>query len=130
MSESQKFVESFIAELTSAKIFKERVKDKVLLFDNKNVLTDKQEMKELKRKRKKLNKFNSKEKKKLKLYHFEKDTLRYETFLDLHSLWSQYMAELLGDNLQKNAVLNKMIKADFHGCYMKGNFCCYLLKSH
>ncbi|KAJ1735969.1 RNase P/RNase MRP complex subunit [Coemansia sp. Benny D160-2] len=66
----------------------------------------------------------SKEKRALKVYDIPKDAQRYELFLPLHRLWSQYISSLIGDRpiasavkdrKQSQNVLSRLIKADMHG---------------
>lgn len=73
---------------------------------------------------------------------------RYSTFLDIHKLWSGYMSELLNlpalasvegpldTYLSSHAtgMQTKLVKADFHGCKMTGEFQlldpCYFTDTH
>lgn len=40
--------------------------------------------------------------------------------VQLHSLWSAYMTDLLGERVQESELMNKVLKADLHGCVLKG----------
>ncbi|KAI8323759.1 RNase P subunit p29-like protein [Martensiomyces pterosporus] len=79
----------------------------------------------------------AKEKRALKIYDIPKEARRYELFLPLHVMWSQYIERLLGgsksikqhigasagggakgaavDSKQQQAVLGRLVKADMHG---------------
>ncbi len=38
----------------------------------------------------------------------------------LHALWSSYMRDLLGERVHEQEFMNKVLKADLHGCVLKG----------
>lgn len=51
-------------------------------------------------------------------------TIKYESLLPLHHLWSSYMSDLLTDqSLQSVPVANKLIKADLHGAIITVSRC-------
>jgi len=47
---------------------------------------------------------------------------RYELYIPLHQLWTQYMKELLGEVNTTNygMIYSKFLKADFHGSIITG----------
>ncbi|XP_065914569.1 ribonuclease P protein subunit p29-like [Dysidea avara] len=66
---------------------------------------------------------NAKQKRQLKLFEIPKEEQKYSLYLPLHSLWVNYMEDLLQLNVNKpttntNNLNQKVLKADFHGCAM------------
>lgn len=47
---------------------------------------------------------------------------RYDMYIPLHALWTEYVTDLLGNTSPDSAVLNKLIRADFHGALLTGGF--------
>ncbi|KAJ1800821.1 RNase P/RNase MRP complex subunit [Coemansia sp. RSA 2399] len=66
----------------------------------------------------------SKEKRALKIYDIPKEAQKYELFLPLNRMWTQYISSLIGDKplepvmrdrKQSQTILSRLIKADMHG---------------
>lgn len=57
----------------------------------------------------------SKEKRLSGVYEIPKECRRYQLFIPLHKLWLQYFEEMIAECTSNDAILNKVIKADFHG---------------
>jgi ribonuclease P protein subunit POP4 len=108
------YVKSLVTQILSesnkkASHFDERVKDKVLTLDNPVPLEKKDQFKK-KRKRSIL---SMKEKKQMGLFESPKKC-KYQDLLPLHELWKGYMNELSHE-------LPQLLKADYHGCCIKGH---------
>ncbi|KAI9308337.1 Rof/RNase P-like protein [Cunninghamella echinulata] len=61
---------------------------------------------------------NAKEKRHLKVFQFDKSTLKYESFIPLHQLWQGYMKALYDHRQSPEQFAHKILKADFHGSIM------------
>ncbi|CAG8563896.1 9625_t:CDS:2 [Paraglomus occultum] len=82
------------------KAYSKRIKNKVILLDNPLKIT-------------------AKEKRALGLYDIPKKCWRYELFVPLHELWTQYINELYGTS-NSFGFAQKLLKADLHGAIMTG----------
>jgi len=93
--------------------FYEKIRDKDFTIDKYT----KQRKQIPKVKKKKI--MSSKFKKERKLFDIPKDKVKYEAFLGLNKAWNEYIIELLaGDKFQDN-ILQKLLKADYHGALVK-----------
>ncbi|KAG4089184.1 RNase P/MRP, p29 subunit [Neocallimastix lanati (nom. inval.)] len=66
----------------------------------------------------KKNLMSRRERKKSGMWEIPMEARKYELYKPLHQLWTQYMKELLGDNIPTNnysVIYSKLLKADFHG---------------
>ncbi|KAJ2856205.1 RNase P/RNase MRP complex subunit [Coemansia erecta] len=74
----------------------------------------------------------AREKRQLKLYDLPKEACRYELFQSLNLMWNEYMEGLLatkqmpgpmglfvGDGKQRQNMLARLVKADFHGALLE-----------
>lgn len=68
---------------------------------------------------------SSKDKKQLHLFQIPAQSVRYDRFERLHSLWLQYMTDVVGADMKdptkckEKVVGEKLLKADFHGCKLR-----------
>jgi len=46
-------------------------------------------------------------------------TITWSLCTQLHALWSSYMRDLLGERVHEQEFMNKVLKADLHGCVLK-----------
>ncbi|XP_031562031.1 ribonuclease P protein subunit p29-like [Actinia tenebrosa] len=107
------YVESFLEQSIQRNginsTINETLRRKPLMLDS---------VKRHKTKQKKTKSMSSKEKREKKIYELAPGNHKYEMYLPLHRLWSEYMQQVL--NLQENSKLKvvtpKMLKADYHGC--------------
>lgn len=61
---------------------------------------------------------NARQKRRMKVFHIKPEHQRYELFLPLHNLWTQYITDLCGGlkpTCSPQFVQQKLLKADFHG---------------
>eukprot|EP00029_Vermamoeba_vermiformis_P000114 TRINITY_DN10129_c0_g1_i1.p1 TRINITY_DN10129_c0_g1~~TRINITY_DN10129_c0_g1_i1.p1 ORF type:complete len:157 (-),score=46.17 TRINITY_DN10129_c0_g1_i1:433-849(-) len=49
-------------------------------------------------------------------------TITWSLCTQLHALWSSYMRDLLGERVHEQEFMNKVLKADLHGCVLKGAY--------
>jgi ribonuclease P protein subunit POP4 len=75
-----------------------------------------------KRSKSKIKRITSREKRQLGLYTIPKHCHRYDLFLPLHELWKGYMEELLGNTTSALVHSQKLIKADYQGAILSGEF--------
>ena len=73
---------------------------------------------------KKNDKKNKKKQVKLNYTHgmiknLKKEKLKYDDLLVLNKMWQEYISELMNNTNNQETILNKMLKADLHGCILK-----------
>lgn len=120
----EKFLEEHLPRGASVEVFAEL--KKIFTLDRWKIKKKKTVV------RKKKTQLNLKEKRKLGLYTLNRKDLKYNDFLDLHSLWVQYMlnsidVKKLGNTRNKVDTTDKfwipvsiqLEKADYHGAYVR-----------
>eukprot|EP00794_Sanderia_malayensis_P017429 gene17429-19173_t len=111
-------IESFINEATPDDIEKH-----LESLRNKPLMLDKYRKQNIKRRSRAIG-LSAKEKRELGLYKIPKEKQRYESFVPLHKLWTDYMKTLIGiyaarSNITLKTVENKLLKADYHGAFLE-----------
>lgn len=115
---AKQFVSSFLRRVVSRNVPKEdgalerKLQQKALMLDTVSVPKT--------RKHKKLKTMSAREKKARGIYKISPENQKFEMYLPLHKLWTDYIQDVLqlrpNDNL-KNAY-PKLLKADYHGCHL------------
>lgn len=117
------FLTSFLQNHVSSQLIQEGLEDtlrhqqKSLSLSN-NIVN----RKDAKKRAKPVKRLNAQQRKKLKLVDIKQEEQRFELYLPLHSLWKDYMSDLV--NLEKLSAKNmpefetKLLKADFHGALL------------
>ncbi|KAJ2545257.1 RNase P/RNase MRP complex subunit, partial [Coemansia sp. RSA 1933] len=122
-------VDPSISDIRAQAAFKDRVEGRMVLLtnpykdkqskSNRRIGSDGKVAKKPNRKT-----ITSKEKRALRIYDIPKEAQRYELFIPLHQMWSQYIVSLIGDQLfervlqdrkQRQNLLSRLVKADMHG---------------
>jgi len=100
------------------RIYTDKVKDKPLFLHPTTI--DKRQQRKIKRqqelsRKRKPKPLSAREKRALKVHEIPKNAQTYALYISLHELWKGYMKELLGTLPCPNAIVQKMVKADYHG---------------
>ncbi|KAK3746381.1 hypothetical protein QZH41_018206 [Actinostola sp. cb2023] len=109
---AKRFVESFLDQAIQHNATKESIN---MTLQRKPLMLD--TVKTTKTKRKKV-KMSAREKKERGIYDLTAGDHKYEMYLPLHKLWTDYMQDILNLHANSNLkeVVPKMLKADYHGC--------------
>ncbi|KAJ1667657.1 RNase P/RNase MRP complex subunit [Coemansia sp. RSA 1813] len=122
-------VDTNVSDVRAQAAYKGRVEGRMVLltnpFKDKQSKSDRRVGSDSKlSKRSNRKTITSKEKRAFKIYDIPKEAQRYELFLPLHKLWSQYITSLTGDKpiekvmkdrKQCQNILSRLLKADMHG---------------
>ncbi|NP_001086097.1 POP4 homolog, ribonuclease P/MRP subunit L homeolog [Xenopus laevis] len=115
-----KKAESFVNAFLHHSMPKMKNKSRQEFLDRKAVVLEYS----CKRKERKLNKakvLTAKERRDMRIFQIKPEQQRYELFLPLHELWTQYIRDLcngLRPDAQPQMIQNKLLKADLHGALL------------
>lgn len=117
-------VSTLLPPTIASSAFESKVKGKSLLMDDAPldpaIKAEKRKERSIKRATRKAQPLSCRERKKMGLDDIPAEMLRFDLYIPLHSLWTQYIVGVIEGVSDPISILNKLVKADYHGALITG----------